>query len=126
MPTIADWARAFAGWLQAGDLAAVRTTFIDISDNLRFMDRATAVELCRDPPSPTGHEGVDVALRALVEYTFGRVDLPVPAWARDNTPAAEPFFLVPNPAFRRLVTESTPEAFRRRNVYVPAEYFESV
>lgn len=126
LSTVASWAHAFRDWIRADDLVSVRSAFVQISDDLRSVDGATAVGLCLLAPAPTGHEGVDAALAALVEFTLNRSNLPVPAWVAGKPAASDPFYLVPNKSLRSHVEASTPLPFRGRNVHVPGEYFESV
>ncbi len=126
LPTIAAWAASFARWIDDGDLAEVRNGLLRISDDLRSLDGATAVALCILPPGPTGSEGVDAALAAVVAYTLRRSRLPVPRWAELAERTSEPFYVVPNEALRAIVIEDTPALFADRNVWVPADFFESV
>ncbi len=126
LPTIATWAESFRRWLLDGDLEAVRGALVDVVDDLRSVDPDVAVALCALPPAPTGSDGVDAALAAVVHHVLDEWSLPVPRWARTTAPSPEPFFLVANPALRAEAEAGTPAAFRRRNVFVPAEYFESV
>lgn len=126
LPTIAAWAAAFRTWLLEGDEEVVRAAFLQVSDDLRSLDGDVAVSLCTLAPAPTGASGVDAALASLVEHTLDRDRYPVPSWARQAPPASEPYFIVANPRLTDLVVASTPEVFAERNVYVPAEFFESV
>ena len=126
LPTIAAWAGAFRTWLAAGDAEGVRAAFVQVADDLGSVDGDIAVALCSLPPAPTGSLGVDAALASVVQYTLQRLGLPVPRWAREASPSPEPYFIVDNPALHALVAASTPPVFAERNVFVPAEYFESV
>lgn len=126
LPSIAAWAASFRRWLVEGDHEGVRAALLQVSDDLRSLDGDLAVTLCSMAPVPTGSSGVDAALASLVEYTLGRGGYPTPKWAREAPPAAEPYFIVANPALTDLVVASTPEVFAKRHVYVPAEFFESV
>lgn len=126
MPSIAAWAAAFRTWLCGGDDEGVRAAFLQVSDDLRSLDGDVAVALCSLAPVPTGSSGVDAALASLVEHTLDRDRYPVPRWASQAPPTREPYFIVANGALKDLVVASTPEVFAKRNVYVPAEFFESV
>jgi len=126
LPSVAAWSAAFRGWLLEGDDEGVRAAFLQVSDDLRSLDGDIAVALCSLAPAPTGSAGVDAALASLVEYTLTRERYPVPRWARDAQAGHEPYFIVANPSLRDLVVDSTPEVFAKRNVFVPAEFFESV
>ena len=126
LPTIAAWAASFTDWLEEGDLAEVRHGLLRASDDLRSLDGATAVSLCVLAPGPTGSDGVDAALACLVEYTLGRQGLPVPLWTGTVPAAIEPFYVVSNKGLRDIVRNDTPEVFKKRNVWVPVDFWESV
>lgn len=125
-PTIAEWAVVVAEALAAGDQAGARVAFIRLADRLAGVEPAVQVALCVQPPPPTGDARFDAALAATVEFLLDRAGLPVPAWTRAVRPAPEALYLVPNPAIRDLVVAETPGSFRARNVFVPADFFDSV
>lgn len=126
LPSIAAWAAAFRIWLREGDDEGVRAAFLQVSDDLRSLDGDIAVALCSLAPASTGSSGVDAALASFVEHTLERDRYPVPRWARQAPAASDPYFIVANPALTDLVIASTPAVFAKRNVFVPAEFFESV
>ena len=54
-------------------------------------------------------------------------NLPVPAWVHDRERISdEPWDLIAVKSLQALARDATPEPFRRRNVYLPADLFESV
>lgn len=124
-PTIADWAGTIASALSDEDHAAARIAFVRLADWLASIAPDLQVALCVHPPASTGHRGFDAALASTVEYLLGRAVLPVPRWAREVPSAPSPLYLVPNPAIRSLVEDETPDVFRRRNVFVTADFFAS-
>lgn len=125
-PTVADWAEQIASDLADGDDAAARTVFVRIADSFAALDGVLRVVLSAQPPAPTGHRGYDAALAGTVEYLLGHAALPVPAWVDGVGPSPEPLYLAPNPAIRKLVEDTTPTVFRDRDVFVPADFFDSV
>ena len=125
-PTIADWAEQIGSDITAGDDAAARTVFIRIADSFAALDGVLRVVLCAQRPAPTGNRGFDAALAGLVEHLLGAESLPIPTWVREVEPAPEPLYLAANPAIRQLVEATTPPAFLARNVFVPADFFDSI
>jgi hypothetical protein len=66
-------------------------------------------------------------LAALVDYSLTEDRPPVPSWVADPwRTAEEPWDLVRVPALREAARATTPDEFRRRNVFVPAGFLASV
>jgi len=121
-PALADWAVRLAQLLR-DDPGGVEKTFVQIADDLAAVDPATRVALCITPPQPTGDRAVDGVLAGLVEFLLSRAGLPVPSWVDDsNRRSPEAWDLVDILGLRELAREQTPEPFRRRNVFVPADF----
>ena len=125
-PTVADWAARLTSLLRC-DPGAVEKSLVQIVDDLVAVDPATRVALCVTPPAPTGDSAIDAVLAGLVDFLLSGAELPVPSWVDEPARrAAEPWDLVNIPGLRALARETTPEPFRRRNVFVPAGFLESV
>jgi transcriptional regulator with XRE-family HTH domain len=125
VPTVADWGPDLV-YLAKFDPAGVPKTLVVISDSLRSVDPAVRVALCVTPPLKTGVPHVDALVAALVEWTLGRDGLPVPAWVEFHSAGPEePWDLVDLDEVRDDLRVRAPEPFARRNVFVPAEFFES-
>lgn len=125
-PTVAEWVPALRD-ITERDPGALEKCFVQIADDLTDADDPISVALASEPPASTGSSTVDAVLAALVEHLFERRDLPVPAWTEDPTRvSAEPWDLVTVEGLRALARAKTPEPFRRRNVFVPGDLFESV
>jgi transcriptional regulator with XRE-family HTH domain len=124
-PTVADWAIRL-GALVRTDPGAIEKSLVQLADDLAAVEPATRVALCVTPPPPTGSTHLDAALAGLVEYLLSRDGLPVPSWV--DSPArfaASAWDLVDIPGLRDLARESTPEPFRRRNVFIPEDFLAS-
>lgn len=125
-PTVAEWADAL-GHIATRDPGALEKCFVQIADDLTAADGPVSVALASEPPPATGSSTVDAVLAALVEYLFERRGLPVPDWTDDpRRVSAEPWDLITVEGLRALARAETPEPFRRRNVFLPSDLFESV
>ncbi|HMQ25594.1 MAG TPA: helix-turn-helix transcriptional regulator [Acidimicrobiales bacterium] len=125
-PTVAEWAPALRD-LASEDPGALEKCFVQIADDLTAADDTVSVALASEPPAATGSSTVDAVLAALVEHLFERRGLPIPGWTEDpRRVSAEPWDLITVDALRALARADTPEPFRRRNVFVPSDLFESV
>jgi hypothetical protein len=110
-------AQRIARAVRANNRNAALRAFIDYSDTLRR--GADLVELSTDEPPPTGSDGWDSALAAVVDYWLRKVDVAVPAWANDSsrnstrpeTPHLGPYDLSPD-------LSNVPEEFLRRNILI--------
>ena len=125
-PTVTESAQSIGARLAAGDEAGARIELVRFADRLAGVPSDVRVALCVSRPPTTGDLRFDAALAATVEYLLRGPRLPVPSWAREAPVSPEALFLVPNPAIRQQVEAETPPAFRRRNVFVPADFFASV
>lgn len=125
-PTVADWAATLTG-ISANSSGVVRKTLVQISDDLAGAAPATCIALCLTPPATTGDRRIDATLAALVENALAKRHLPLPAWVDEPDRSSNVAWdLVHHPKLRDRARERTPEPFRRRNVFVPEEFFESV
>lgn len=125
-PTVAEWAPALRD-LASEDPGALEKCFVQIADDLTAADDTVSVALASEPPAATGSSSVDAVLAALVEHLFERRGLPIPGWTEDpRRVSAEPWDLISVEALRALARADTPEPFRRRNVFVPSDLFQSV
>jgi transcriptional regulator with XRE-family HTH domain len=121
-PTIADWAVRLAT-LARDDPGGVEKSLVQIVDDFGAVEPATRVGLCITPPPSTGDRALDGVLAGLVEFLLSREGLPVPGWVEDpDRQSPTGWDLVTIPGLRELARESTPESFRRRNVFVPADF----
>jgi transcriptional regulator with XRE-family HTH domain len=125
-PTVTEAASSIGAHLTAGDEGGARIELVRFADRLAGVAADVRVALCVSRPPTTGDLRFDAALAATIEYLLADRGLPVPSWARAAPAAPERLYLVPNPAIRRQVEAETPEPFRRRNVFVPADFFASV
>jgi transcriptional regulator with XRE-family HTH domain len=126
VPSVATWAERLRASV-ASDPGGIEKALVQVADDLRSVDGATRVALCVTPPAPTGVRWLDAVLAALVEHSLNADRLPVPSWVTDpERTAAEPWDLVTIPGLQQAAREATPEEFRRRNVFVPADFLASV
>lgn len=125
-PTIADWAVRLTSLLRQ-DPGAIEKSLVQIADDLEAVHPATRVALCVTPPAPTKNTSLDALLAGLVEHLLSRDGLPSPDWVFEPARNSENAWdLVTVPGLRDAARETTPEPFRRRNVFVPADFFASV
>lgn len=85
-----------------------------------FVDRIqqhpeTLPDAIADPPAPT-HLLLNAILAALAEQLADEYDIERPRWTRAFGPLDEPWAPPSTPRMRAAFDESTPEAFRRRNL----------
>jgi len=125
-PTVAEWAASLRG-VGADSSGVVRKSLVQISDDLGRATPTACYVLCATPPAPTGDRRVDAALAALVEHALVERGLETPPWIDEPGRTSDVVWdVVPHPRLRDRARATTPDPFRRRNVYVPAEFFESV
>ncbi len=125
-PTVADWAVALASSL-IHDPGAVEKSIVQVADDLASSKPSACIASCITPPPPTGSVAIDAVLAGLVEHVLASRGLPVPAWVVDDCRRSdEPWDLVDLPGLRQIARDDTPEPFRRRNVFVPADLLASV
>jgi hypothetical protein len=121
---VAEWAWTIAAYLAGENRAAATKCLVQISDDLWAVEPGVAVALTVTPPATTGDAGFDAALAALVEYHLDGRGLPVPAWVHDTFRTTDRWS--PLGGDESWLLAETPEAFARRGVLIPAEYFASV
>jgi transcriptional regulator with XRE-family HTH domain len=88
-----------------------------------FVDRVEMDPRClsaaiADPPAPT-HPLVNRILAALAEQLADEYDIEPPRWTRAFGALDDPWAPPSTPRMRAAFEESTPEAFRRRNLVLP-------
>lgn len=126
VPPVATWAERLQA-LATTDPGAVEKVLIQLVDGLRSAERSTRVALCVTPPAPTKVGWLDAVLAAIVEHLLDENGLPVPAWVGEPwRTSEEPWDLVSVPGLQEAARAATPAGFRRRNVFVPADFFSSV
>lgn len=124
-PTVVEWAVRLKT-LVRDDPGAIEKSLVQIFDDLAAVEPATRVALCVSPPPPIGDEALDAVLAALVDHVLSDAGLPLPTWVNDTARRAEVAWdLVDIPGLRELARQTTPEAFRRRNVFIPADFLAS-
>lgn len=125
-PTVAEWSMVLRDVI-AHDPGGLEKCLVQISDDLWATDGPTCVATTITPPPPTGERSVDAAVAALVEHHLAQRSLPIPAWVHDDgRTSGEPWDLIQVKGLQALARAATPEPFSRRNVYLPADLFESV
>ncbi|MCB1015936.1 MAG: helix-turn-helix transcriptional regulator [Acidimicrobiales bacterium] len=126
VPSVAAWAAQLADRVPA-DPGGVEKGLVQVADDLRSVEGATRVALCVTPPASTGLSWLDAVLAAIVEHSLTEDRLPVPGWVSEPWRcAAEPWDLITVPALQEAARATTPDEFRRRNVFVPADFLASV
>jgi transcriptional regulator with XRE-family HTH domain len=124
-PTVADWAVRLASLLRQ-DPGAIEKSLVQIADDLAAVDGATRVALCVTPPAPTKSPAIDAVLAGLVELVLSRDGLPTPEWVFESDRSyGDGWDLVAVPGLRDAARATTPDPFRRRNVFIPADFFAS-
>lgn len=118
-------ARRIAHAVRAGNRNAALRGFLDYSDTLRRgIDLA---ELSTAEPPPTGSEGWDSALAAVVDLWLGEADVVVPSWVNDpsristraETPHLGQYDLPPD-------LTNVPDEFLRRNILIERSTLASI
>ena len=79
------------------------------------LDPAALPEAIADPPAPT-YPLLNAILAAVAEELADEYDIERPPWTRSVGPLEEPWAPPSTPRMRASFEESTPEAFRRRNL----------
>ncbi len=116
----ADAAEAITRHVRAGDEERAFRTVIQLSDDLTGEHGALRVALTVTPPPPTGSERYDALLGALIDHLLDAESLPRPEWL-DTVPTLRETWIVDRFAAEDI-EKRTPEAFRRRNIWIdPAE-----
>lgn len=109
-------------------IAELATAFDDESGRLKidwtrlraFVDRVqqdpeSVTDAIADPPTRT-HPPLNAILAALAEELADEYGIERPRWTRAFGPLDEPWAPPSTPRMRASFEESTPEAFRRRNI----------
>lgn len=111
-------------WIDAGELdpaALFRFGVLQLLDDYTAtywqQGPADAAALFDEAPALTGDAGIDAALAGLADWLAGRDGFTAPAWVRDRR-APEPWFMLPDQAYREHARHSAPIAFRRHNVFI--------
>ena len=120
-----DTAVRIARAVLAGNRNAALRGFIDYSDALRR--GVDLIELSSAEPPPTGSEGWDSALAAVVDLWLGKADVVVPSWVNDpsrispraETPHLGQYDLPPDLA-------NVPDEFLRRNILIERSTLASI
>lgn len=121
----AETALRIARAVRSGNRNAALRGFIDYSDALRR--GVDLVELSSVEPSPTGSEGWDSALAAVVDFWLGKAGVAVPSWVNDSsrisrraeTPHLGPYDLPPD-------LPNVPDEFLRRNILIERSTLASI
>lgn len=121
----AETALRIARAVRAGNRNAALRGFIDYSDALRR--GVELVELSSVEPPPTGSEGWDAALAAVVDFWLGKAGVAVPSWANDSsrtstrpeTPHLGDYDLPPD-------LNNVPDEFLRRNILIERSTLASI
>lgn len=123
--TVSDASVVAAGMIAAGERLsqvwrhAVVQMMDDYDSARRHHGVETAAAMWRDEPTATGDLRVDAGLAAMAEHLARRDGWPVPAWARDSSREAVPWWFVTDlkGMHPRALVES-PASFRRRGVFI--------
>lgn len=110
--SIAELATAWSD--QAGRLKIDWTRLRAFVDRIR-QDPAALPDAIADPPVPT-NPLLNAILAALAEQLADEHGIERPRWTRAFGPLDEPWAPPSTPRMRAAFEESTPEAFRRRNL----------
>ena len=99
----------------------------DYRSVLRHDGVAAAERMWQVAPQPTGDVRADAAFAALAEHLARRDGWRVPAWAREPTREAVPWWFVTElrGLHARALVES-PGSFRRRGVFITSDALERV
>ena len=113
--------------LETGDVRSAWREIIQLNDDLRSADPATAVALAIAAPSPTGDARFDALIAAVTDCALSDADLPIPTWLRDDTWVLDQFWDVENvPSLRLVARERTPESISRHGIFLDRAVLESV
>lgn len=105
--------------LDAGDQRTAWREVIQLNDDLRGADRATAVALAIAPPGRTGDTRFDALIAAVTDAALVDSRLPRPTWLDDHAWALdEPWDVEEVPALRDAARQATPAAVRRHGIFL--------
>lgn len=111
-----------AGSLQ--DLLFVVRQFLD--DFRRPQSPVKRRALIEPEPPPTSDERRDALMGALAEHLANVAGWTVPAWAQGERRFLSSFWFVHEPAFDALALAQSPAAFRRRGIFLSADFLARV
>lgn len=118
-PTVAESAATIHDLLDAGEDPYVFRALIQVANDLAEAEPALRVALAVTPPSPTGSEGADAFLAAIVEYRLTPDSLPCPEWIHDQSRVLDQEWIVSGlTQLADITREGTPEPFLRRGVLI--------
>ncbi len=113
--------------LDADDERTAWREVIQLNDDLRAADPATAVALAIAAPGPTGDVRFDALIAAVTDCALSDAQLPLPAWLREDAWVLDRFWDVENvPTLRVAARDQTPEAISRHGIYLDRAVLESV
>jgi len=113
--------------LESGDVRSAWREVIQLNDDLRSADPATAVALAIAAPSPTGDARFDALIAAVTDCALSDAGLPIPTWLRDDPWVLDQFWDVENvPSLRLAARERTPESINRHGIFLDRAVLESV
>lgn len=113
--------------LDAGDERSAWREVIQLNDDLRSTDRATAVALAIAPPGRTGDSRFDALIAAVTDCALVEARLPRPSWL-DEHPwrLHEPWDVEQVPTLRDTARNATPAAIRRHGIFLDRAVLSSV
>lgn len=113
--------------LDAGDQRTGWREVIQLNDDLRGADRATAVALAIAPPGRTGDSRFDALIAAVTDSALVDSRLPRPEWLDDHAwTLDEPWDVEEIPALRDAARQATAAAVRRHGIFLDRAVLRSV
>jgi transcriptional regulator with XRE-family HTH domain len=97
---------------------------VHLFDFVDAFRREPTPERIRTPPPPLPSDRVAALLAATVDALCLEVGLPTPGWVEAVPPLAEPWFVSGIENLKALALVESPLPFRRRNVFVLANFLE--
>jgi transcriptional regulator with XRE-family HTH domain len=108
----------------AGDGEAMLRLCLQFVDDFEDAGPDVQPRLLRARPGSTGDPRWDAFIGALAEHLAYHHGLPLPDWAdRDDRFLRRSWFLSDLPSVRAAALAESPAAFRRRGVFVTADFF---
>lgn len=93
-------------------------TLDDYASTFRRGGATLAADVFTVEPSSTGSTEVDAAFAALADYLARRDGWQTPAWALDPARATSGWYPAVPAIFRAEADEESPDAFRRRGIFI--------
>ena len=113
--------------LESGDVRSAWREVIQLNDDLRSADPATAVALAIAAPSPTGDARFDALIAAVTDCALSDAGLPSPTWLGDDPWVLDQFWDVEDvPSLRLAARERTPESINRHGIFLDRAVLDSV